>query len=187
MCKPLKADELWKCKVFRWHITCRTLRTAVWTSKIKNKKGGHHPFKWRYDVICNDIFFYKMLDNLMVARCNWLFWFFCCCKTEFCHVMRRNIFQDFTPCNFIYRDIFLKWSVTPYFFIFSINLSFAINLPKISKINRWKIFDKITEHLHSIETHVKKGCSTEGLLLREILLPFLCNFLIAEWPWMRKS
>ena len=61
----------------------------------------------RYDVICNDMIFQKMVDNFKTAGFGDdvidLFDPFAVVKQNFAMSCEGNYFQDFTPCNFIYR------------------------------------------------------------------------------------
>ena len=63
-----------------------------------------------------------------------------------------------------------------FFCIFFIYLSFAINLPKISKSYPWQIFENISI-LHSIEIHIKKGAPLKALF-------FVSCYFFVSWDFL---
>ena len=130
--------------------------------------------------VWNDVIFHEMVDNFETAGFSGImqltfFYPFAIVKQNFTMSFDKNYFQDFTPCNFIYRYL-----VTPCFLFILSSTSFAINLPKISKIYPREILEKITI-LHSIETHVK-SCSTQSRLFAsgDLVTIFHAVFFISQ-------
>ena len=87
----------------RWYVprkTCFILCQLIDNGlnlKKRIKNWGHQPFKRAMTPYVMTSFStnWRITIKLkgLVTWCNWLFWSFHCCKTEFCYVMRRKLFS----------------------------------------------------------------------------------------------